>query len=362
MGTLNCGLKAQNMEANNIEITEDIKSNLKNFLSKTSYSSVAVLCDENTYEHCLPKILDVLPEHWLIQINSGEEYKTVETCEQIWRAFTEGNFDRNSLLINLGGGVIGDMGGFAASVFKRGIDFINIPTTLLSQVDASVGGKLGIDFMGLKNHIGLFREPEKIFIDATFFETLPEREMRSGFAEVIKHGLIADKAYWESIADFDWKKGEWNDIVGHSVEIKKKVVREDPFESGLRKILNFGHTIGHGIESTYLDNPDGRLLHGEAVAKGMICEAFLSTKKTGLSGTELQAISNYLLKIFGHSTIDESKFEQIIQLIYQDKKNKGKVINSSLLKAIGECTVNIPIGEPDIIDSLFYYNNLCKQD
>ncbi|MFT7033655.1 MAG: 3-dehydroquinate synthase [Cyclobacteriaceae bacterium] len=353
-------LQPQNlfMEAKNVEITNDVNINLTAFLKEKSYSSVALLCDENTYEHCLPLIIDSLPEHWLIQIESGEENKNIDTCQQIWRAFTEGNFDRNSLLINLGGGVIGDMGGFAASTYKRGIDFINIPTTLLAQVDASVGGKLGIDFMGFKNHIGLFKEPEVIIIDSSFFNTLPAVEVRSGFAEVIKHGLITDQKYWESIADFELKNADWSDIVEQSVEIKKNVVRQDPFESGLRKILNFGHTIGHGIESTYLDHPEGRLLHGEAIAKGMICEAFLSTKKTGLSKRALDLISNYLLKIFGHEKIDENLFENIIKLIYQDKKNSGKVINTSLLQSIGKCVVNIPVGEPDIIDSLFYYNSL----
>ena len=251
------------------------------------------------------------------------------------------------------------MGGFAASTYKRGIDFINIPTTLLAQVDASVGGKLGIDFMGFKNHIGLFNEPEVIIIDSIFFNTLPPVEVRSGFAEVIKHGLIADQNYWECISDFELKNADWTEIVKQSVEIKKNVVKQDPFESSLRKILNFGHTIGHGIESTYLDHPNGRLLHGEAIAKGMICEAYLSTKKTGLSKHDLDLISNYLLKVFSHEKIDETLFENIIQLIYQDKKNTGKVINSSLLQSIGKCAVNIPIGEPDIIDSLFYYNSLA---
>ena len=226
------------MEANNIEITKDIKLSLTDYLGNNSYSSIALLCDENTYELCLPKIMDCLPEHWLIQIESGEENKNIDTCQQIWMALTEGSFDRSALLINLGGGVISDMGGFAASTYKRGIDFINIPTTLLSQVDASVGGKLGIDFSHFKNHIGLFNEPEMIFIDSIFFDTLPKREIRSGFAEVIKHGLIADKTYWESIADLDINTKYWNEIVEQSVEIKKKVVKEDPFEAGLRKILN----------------------------------------------------------------------------------------------------------------------------
>ena len=351
-------LQFGHMEANNVEITNSIEESLASFFKQNSYSSIALLCDENTAELCLPLVRDFLPEHWVIQIESGEENKTIDTCIQIWGALTDGNFDRNALLINLGGGVIGDMGGFAASTYKRGIDFINIPTTLFSQVDASVGGKLGIDFDGFKNHIGIFKEPKTILIDSIFFNTLPKRELRSGFAEIIKHGLIADASYWESIADFDLENADWASLIDQSVEIKRKVVQEDPFESGLRKILNFGHTIGHGIESTYLNRGDEKLLHGEAIAVGMICEAFLSTKKTGMSSDELNAISKYLLKYYGHKKLDESLFEKIIQLIYQDKKNAGKVINSSLLKSIGDCTINIPIGEPDILDSLFYYNSL----
>ena len=265
---------------------------------------------------------------------------------------------RNSLLINLGGGVIGDMGGFVASTYKRGMDFINIPTTLLAQVDASVGGKLGIDFKGLKNHIGLFREPTQILIDATFMETLPEREIRSGFAEVLKHGLIADKSYWERCNSIDLKyHHQWNDIVERSINIKKGVVNEDPFESGLRKILNFGHTIGHAIETELLHTTD-RLLHGEAIAIGMICEAYLSTKMTGLPTKALDQISTSLLELYGHQKIKKSLFNSIIKLALQDKKNKGSVIHCSLLRNIGECAINIPISGPDIIDSLFYYNQL----
>ncbi|MCV9389072.1 3-dehydroquinate synthase [Reichenbachiella ulvae] len=344
------------MENHRTEVTTDIQKSIKQFLSDKKYSQIAVIVDENTEEHCLPLVLDALPEHFLISIPSGEENKTLSTCESIWMALTEAGFDRKGLIINLGGGVIGDMGGFVASTYKRGMQFLNIPTTLLSQVDASVGGKLGIDFHGFKNHIGVFNEPQNVLIYTGFYETLPKEELRSGFAEVIKHGLIYDAAYWKEVKNIDPFNHDWTDIVAHSIEIKKKVVTEDPFESGLRKILNFGHTIGHAIESYFLEIPGERLLHGEAIALGMIAEAFLSHKLTGLTKEELDEITSYLVKTYQPKSIDPKLFEEILRLTTQDKKNEGGVVQFSLLKNIGECTINIPIGIPDMVDSLFYLN------
>ena len=344
-----------------IEITASISDSLKGYLLGKNFSQVGVLVDENTNALCLSLIINCLPEHWVIEIESGEEHKNLETCTRVWDALTQGNFDRNSLLINLGGGVIGDLGGFVASTFKRGMKFVNIPTTLLAQVDASVGGKLGIDFDGLKNHIGLFKNPEKVFIDSQFLKTLPKRELRSGFAEVIKHGLIVDNSYWNDIKIFDLKDDNLEKLIERSVQIKYDVVTQDPFESGLRKILNFGHTIGHGIESSHLNQEEGRLLHGEAIAIGMICEAYLSTKITGLNKNDLEEISTFLISTFQCKPIDKKLFESIIKLIYQDKKNVGRTINSSLLKYIGSCAVNIPLSEADILDSLFYYNKQVQQ-
>ncbi|MEP2509537.1 MAG: 3-dehydroquinate synthase, partial [Reichenbachiella sp.] len=269
-------------------------------------------------------------------------------------------FDRKGLVINLGGGVIGDMGGFVASTYKRGMDFLNIPTTLLSQVDASVGGKLGVDFHGFKNHIGLFAEPQNVLIDTSFYGTLPEREVRSGFAEVIKHGLIYDKSYWEKVKLVDLKTADWTNLVTRSIEIKKEVVSEDPFESGLRKILNFGHTLGHAIESHFLDKGEQRLLHGEAIAAGMICEAYLSQKFTGLSTDELEEIVSYLIEIYEPVAVDKSLFDEIIGLTLQDKKNEGGSVQFSLLKTIGACQVNVPISAPDMLDAMFYLNKCLE--
>jgi 3-dehydroquinate synthase len=340
----------------NTEITSNITESLSNFLENNNYSKIAVICDENTELHCLPKLIDALPEHYLLKITSGEENKHLGTCENLWMGLTEAGFDRKALMINLGGGVIGDMGGFVASTYKRGFDFLNIPTTLLSQVDASVGGKLGVDFNGFKNHIGIFAEPQNVLIYTGFFETLPQRELFSGFAEIIKHGLIYDKDYWKKVKNIDPNQADWQPLVEHSINIKKKVVAEDPFESGLRKILNFGHTLGHAVESYFLDKGDERLLHGEAIAVGMIVEAYLSKKLTGLSTIELDEIVSYLIAVYHPVKINPALFEEIISLTVQDKKNEGGIIQFSLLKSIGECTINIPIGIPDMLDSLFYLN------
>jgi 3-dehydroquinate synthase len=349
------------MASKNVEITDELSSALDRFFFDRNYTQVAVLVDDNTEQKCLPLVKDLIPEHWLIAIPSDESNKNLATCESIWGALTEGSFDRHSLMINLGGGVIGDMGGFCAATFKRGIDFINIPTTLLSQVDASVGGKLGIDFQGFKNHIGVFKDPELVIIDPVFLKSLPNRELRSGFAEVIKHSLIADRNKWDEISQKGLDSQNWVDIIGHSVAIKEGIVAEDPFEKGQRKLLNFGHTIGHAIESTYLHRGEERLFHGEAIAIGMICESYLSQKKAGLPETELNEIVSYINRIFGLTQLDKEAIEEMVELTTQDKKNQGKVINCTLLKKMGEGVVNIPISTGDVIDSLFYCNQLSDK-
>jgi len=345
----------------NVIITRELSGSIESFLTANQYSKVGVLVDENTEQHCMPLITPSLPEHWCIRISSGEENKNLQTCEQIWGTLTEASFDRNSLLINLGGGVICDMGGFCAATFKRGIDFINIPTTLLSQVDASVGGKLGVDFNGLKNHIGIFKEPERVLVSSKFLETLSNRELRSGFAEVLKHALIADKDYWKLLIKHDLDKQVWDAHIEHSIGVKSKIVQEDPFEKGPRKLLNFGHTIGHAIETVYLEEGDGRLLHGEAIAVGMIGEAFLATKKAGLTKEELKEIVGYLSRVFDFRTIAKEKFDGILELCLQDKKNLGNVINCTLLNKIGEGIVNVPISTEEVLNSIFYYNQLSNK-
>mgnify|MGYP002623885515 CR=1 FL=1 len=333
---------------------------LKELLSGCNYSKIFVLVDENTKKHCLPLLKPFLLafDHTIIQIPSGELHKNIETCQLIWQQMMEAKADRKSLTINLGGGVIGDMGGFCASTFKRGMDFIQIPTTLLSQVDASIGGKLGIDFMQVKNSIGLFKNPMAVFVDPVFLKTLPGRELRSGFAELIKHSLIADAEQWEHIRTIeDLNEVNWTELIVPSLEIKKRIVEEDPFEHGLRKALNFGHTIGHAIEGHVLES-DRPLLHGEAVAIGMICEAFLSHKRLNLPLTDLDRISRFILKTYGYYPLNKADFEPFIQLMYNDKKNEGGQINFSMIRSPGQVRVNQTCDIAQIEESLTYYQML----
>jgi 3-dehydroquinate synthase len=339
-----------------IEIRENISDNIQVFIKASDYDKVAVVVDENTRTHCLPLVETVLNPSALIETRSGEEHKTLDTCIEIWEALTYNQFDRKSLLVNLGGGVIGDMGGFCAATYKRGIDFINIPTTLLAQVDASVGGKLGIDFLGFKNHIGVFQKPEKVFIDTVFLDTLPEKELRSGFAEVIKHCLIADAAYWKTVSSRDYKDQAWQDIVLHSVQVKNKIVENDPYEIGLRKILNFGHTIGHAFESYFLNKKGEKLLHGEAIAVGMICETYLSVEKCGLPIDSAKKIENYILQIFGKTPVAPDEIDAITSLCLQDKKNEKGIINFSLLEEIGIPLFNVSVEQNEIRKAILQYS------
>ncbi|MEQ9437986.1 MAG: 3-dehydroquinate synthase [Cyclobacteriaceae bacterium] len=346
------------MPAENVTITKDIAATLSKFLEEGSFSRLAVVVDENTAAHCYPLIQDVLPAaHTVIEVKSGELQKNLDTCSIIWNHLTEAHFDRKSLLINLGGGVIGDMGGFCAATYKRGMPFINLPTTLLAQVDASVGGKLGIDFQGFKNHIGLFQEPKQVFIDPVFLQTLPERELRSGFAEVIKHALIADAAYWNTLRSAPFARQNWSAHIGHSVQVKSRVVDKDFLEGGLRKVLNFGHTIGHAVESYFLET-DRPLLHGEAIAVGMIAETFLSVRHTGLSPEEAEEINDFIIAVFGQPEIPTEAVEDIVQLTKQDKKNDQQTIRCTLLERIGLANYDVPILEKDVQEALTYYQGL----
>ncbi len=273
----------------------------------------------------------------------------------LWDKLTNNKFDRNSLIINLGGGVITDMGGFIAATYKRGIDFINIPTTLLAQVDASVGGKLGIDFNNYKNQIGLFQESKFTFIDTKFLLTLSRRELNSGYAEIIKHCIIKDKSKFDEIYNQKIDKNNWENLIKHSLDIKSMIVESDLKENGLRKILNFGHTIGHAIESTYMTK-EKKLLHGEAIAIGMICESYISYKVKKLKSEELKKISNIIIKIFDPKKIHF--FQEIIEKSYQDKKNINNKIKICVLDEIGNCNYDYEINENLIVSSLEYYNKI----
>ncbi|MEP1093714.1 MAG: 3-dehydroquinate synthase [Cyclobacteriaceae bacterium] len=320
-------------------------------IDKWQPDHVAILVDENTRKSCLPLLSNA--EFIVIEIKSGEENKTLKTCEDVWSELTKNQFTRRSLLINLGGGVIGDLGGFAASTFKRGIRFINIPTTLLSQVDASIGGKLGVDFGNLKNHVGLFRDPDHVIVNTHFLKTLNERELKSGFAEVIKHTLIADRGQWETIQKKKFEDQVWDEIIPKSIAMKHKVVSSDPLESGLRKILNFGHTLGHAVESYFLHTAD-RLLHGEAVAIGMILESHISLQKEWLSPADYSQIENFIYSTFSLPK-KLPNLEDLNHYLLQDKKNDSDVINFSLLNGLGRCEYDVNVSSQMIEKSLETY-------
>lgn len=340
-------------------IFKDVFENLNLFLTEENYSKIFILVDSNTHEHCLPLFLgelETVNEIEVIEVPPGEENKAIEIVAQVWESLTELGADRKSLLINLGGGVITDMGGFIASTFKRGIDFVNVPTTLLSQVDASVGGKTGIDFAGLKNQIGTFSQPKLTLILSEFLLTLPPRELHSGLAEMMKHGLIYQKSHWENIH----KIQEFNieilqKLTQESVQIKMEIVENDPYESGIRKILNFGHTVGHAIESYYLES-EFPYLHGEAVGIGMLVESVLGFENEMISLVELDEIFSNVTQLITKEPIDEIIIPDLIELMKHDKKNQKNQISFSLLDGIGNCKYDILLNENQISEGILLYN------
>jgi 3-dehydroquinate synthase len=341
----------------NILFSSDPGKDLRRFLDSRKYSRIAVLTDENTGKYCLPIIKNELPETEIIEVRSGEEQKTLQTCSLIWEEMTEMMLDRHAALIVLGGGVLGDMGGFCAATYKRGIDFILVPTTLLSQVDASVGGKLGVDFNTFKNHIGVFQQPALTLIHSGFLKTLPFTELRSGFAEVIKHCLISDGKMFDEIASRNLLEQPWEKLIKHSVEFKAQITKEDPREKGLRKILNAGHTIGHAVES-YLLGSGKKILHGDAIAIGLIAEGYLAAKREMLQQKDLERIAGYLTRLFGKITLSDAEITGSTQLVHQDKKNRDNRILCVLLKGIGGCEWDQAISTDEVKEGLTFYQKL----
>ncbi len=327
-------------------------------LEKSGYSTLFILVDENTFDHCLPNFMAQIQGDYhfeVIEIEPGEDHKNIETCTQVWGALSELGADRKSVLVNLGGGVITDLGGFVASTFKRGIDFINVPTTLLSMVDASVGGKTGVDLGPLKNQIGVINQPVMVLIITEFLETLEERQLQSGFAEMLKHGLIRDREYWSTLKEVaDFKT--LDKLIYDSVVIKNQVVLQDPTEQNLRKSLNFGHTLGHAIESYFLASDSHKtLLHGEAIAAGMILEAFLSKELTGLSQSELEDIKSSFASRYPKVDFSGDDIYNIVDLMRFDKKNSHGNINFALLKSIGETVLDIQVPQELYAPAFAYY-------
>jgi len=349
------------IESNSYNIYfENSLGQLAGFIEKGRYSRFFVLTDENTGKHCLPLLRERLgnPENFdLIEIPAGEESKDIDFCIGVWKMLIDFGADRQSLLINLGGGVISDLGGFAASTFKRGIDFVHVPTTLLSQVDASVGGKTGIDINSIKNIIGTFTQPKAVFIEDEFLRTLPARQILSGTAEMLKHGLICDADYWNQLKQSDLSTPAAA-LVYRSVAIKNAVVLEDPHEKNIRKSLNFGHTIGHAVETFSLINDENPLSHGEAIAIGMVCEAYLSHKKTGLSTGELAEITEVLMDLYPRYSLKNADSATLIDYMLKDKKNQNGKINCTLLSKIGQFNIDNICTEEELIEGLNYYANL----
>jgi 3-dehydroquinate synthase len=330
----------------------------KNEIERLSPSKVFVLVDNYTEQYCLHSILEDLPESsTIINIEPGEQHKNIDTCQFIWHSLLNNNADRQSLVVNLGGGVIGDMGGFCASTYMRGIRFIQMPTTLLSQVDSSVGSKLGIDFDNVKNIIGVFEDPQSVIINTKLINSLPYKQLLSGYAEVLKHALIRDKSMWEELKSIrDLYNLNYSDIIFRNVSIKNDVVTIDPKERGLRKILNFGHTIGHAIETILLDTDD-HLLHGEAIAIGMICEAYLAHIKGFITLKETEDIKKTFLDLFGQKKKSLPNTNEIVDIMKHDKKNISGKIMFSLLNKVGEANFNQEVSLEEIENSLKYYMN-----
>lgn len=334
---------------------------LNEILIPSNYSKIIVLVDENTNNYCLPNFLPRLPtevEIEIIEIEAGEEMKNVATCLELWQTLMDLGADRRSIILNLGGGVITDLGGFVACTFKRGIDFIHIPTTLLAMVDAAIGGKNGVDLGQLKNQIGVIKEPKAVVIDTIFLTTLPPREMRSGLAEMLKHGLIYDKNYWDEIKNVsNLNTDDLDRLIYQSVQIKNKIVSQDLTEKGIRKSLNFGHTLGHAIESYFLENENKpTLLHGEAIAIGLILESYLSLELNLITKEEYAEIKYYISDIFEPVVFTSEDVEKIISLLIFDKKNEFGKIQFALLNGIGGISLNQNVSNSLIYKAFEDYN------
>lgn len=333
---------------------------LNSYLNSNVHSTIFVLVDTNTNDNCLSKFLShVVTEIKIeiIEIEPSETNKNIETCVELWSALSDLGADRKSILINLGGGVVTDIGGFVAATFKRGISFINVPTTLLAMVDAAIGSKNGVDLDNLKNQIGTITSPEMVLVDTEFLETLAQNQMRSGLAEMLKHGLIADESYWrkfQNLQKIDY--ADFDTLIFESIEIKNRIVLQDPTEEGIRKALNFGHTLGHAIESHFMSK-ENYLLHGEAIAIGMILESFLSMKLNLIDNSEFALIKKQLISIFGATEFSAEDIAEIITLLKHDKKNEFGKVKFALLDGIGKIKIDQQVDNDMIKASFEDYKN-----
>lgn len=336
---------------------------LNKYISSSNLSKIFILVDNNTHEQCLPLFLSALEttlEIEIIEIEAGEINKNIETCSGVWEALSELEADRKALLINVGGGVVTDLGGFVACTYQRGIKYINAPTTLLSMVDASVGGKTGVDLGVLKNQVGVISNGAMVMIDNRFLKTLPYEELRSGLAEMFKHGLIYNRKYWDLFKNLKEISTELlSELIWESVNIKNDIVTKDPREENIRKTLNFGHTLGHAVESYFLNhNSKKALLHGEAIAAGMLMEAFLSYKTTELPESDLNEIIHLITQLYPKVDIQTTDYPLIINLLKYDKKNSHGKINFVLLSEIGKPILDCH-ADNEFLESAFEFYRSC---
>ncbi len=337
-------------------ISQDLLRDVAEAIARCPHDRIFVLTDTTTVELCWP-IIKALPEFetaQMITIGATDEHKTLESLAFVWRSLQEGGASRHSLLINVGGGMVTDLGGFAASTFKRGLAYINIPTTLLSQVDASVGGKTGINFGGLKNEIGVFNCAQSVILSSEFLRSLDQQNLLSGYAEMLKHGLISDTESWKELLRFDLEEidyGQLGSLVAKSVQVKERIVEEDPTEKGIRKALNLGHTVGHALESLALERKKP-VLHGYAVAWGMICELYLSVIKCGFPKDKFRQTVQFIRANYGDFPLDCKQYDRLFEFMKHDKKNEAGIINFTLLADIGDIRINQQATKEEIFESL----------
>ncbi len=330
---------------------------------------IFILVDENTREHCLPILLSNTPclrNSEILEIPAGEKSKTIEMATTLWGQLIGKQAGRDSLLICLGGGVITDLGGFTAALFKRGIRFIHIPTTLMGMVDAAIGGKTAVNLRNIKNPLGSFTMPEAVFTFSCFLKTLPAELLADGFSEIMKYGLIQDKALWSKVRTLmkhgflksPWDESVWETLICRCVELKCRIVNRDYRELNHRKILNFGHTIGHALESFSMLNGKYHASHGKAVAAGMICESYLSMRVSGLSADEHAGITRLILQFSGQFKISAGDIPALREFLEQDKKNRNGGFRFSLLTKIGNAVYDTPCSWEQVNEALSWYCSL----
>ena len=346
------------MNPQKVVMSQNLEEALTAAVATCEKDRIFILTDETTQQLCLPLVegFACLKGAQCITIGATDTHKTLDSLSHVWEALGEGGATRHSLLINIGGGMVTDLGGFAASTFKRGINYINIPTTLLSMVDASVGGKTGINFRGLKNEIGVFNNAETVILDTRFLKTLDTENILSGYAEMLKHGLISDEKMWAELMNYDLRiknLERLQQMVAESVAVKQRIVTEDPTEQGIRKALNLGHTAGHAFESFALSKQP--ILHGYAVAYGLVCELYLSAIKTGFPTDKMHQTVNFIHEHYGRMNITCDDYPQLLELMTHDKKNMAGVINFTLLGGIGDIRINQHATKDEIYEALDFY-------